>query len=103
MKKTSQQRQIDRADRQAEAINACRAAIGDAYECCNQFRARLDEAESAINTVINGTVMEIDARDALDKLGRRIRRIQELRRMMEVGSLVIETSRAMQQSWERLP
>ncbi len=48
-------------------------------------------------------IIAIDDHRDLLSLRSRIERIQELRRSMELGSLVVESHRALDAAWRRLP
>lgn len=88
----------DLIEAQAESIRGCKQSIALANACADELRDRLCAAEAAL-----AQVMRMDDAEDLMRLQRRLDRIQELRRMMETGSLVIEGNRAMDAAWKRLP
>jgi predicted transcriptional regulator len=89
---------LNTIDATAESITAVKQSVALAHESSEELRARIDAAQLSL---IN--VMEVDDADDLRKLARRLDRIQELRRMMELGSLIVEANRALEAAWSRLP
>jgi len=88
----------DLVDRAAYAIKRCKRNIVGAYAATEELRERLEAASDSL-------AMLAPTDDSKDLIAIRLRidRIQELRRMMECGSLVIRVNQAMQDAWERLP
>lgn len=70
-----------------------------AGELSEQFRRALDRAEQDA-CVVHAGGMECEE---LISLVSRLERVQELRRMMELGALQIQASRALDTTWKRLP
>ena len=89
---------LDRIESQAEAIKSCKRSIELAYAASEEMRSCCESASAELVKL-----MEMDNEADLERLRRRIDRIQELRRVMELGSLLIEANRALDAAWRRLP
>jgi len=89
---------LDLLESQAKAIIACRRSIELIHRASEELRSCCESAEGELVKI-----MEMDNADDLKRLSRRLDRIQELRRVMEAGSLVIEASRCLDNAWKRLP
>lgn len=89
---------MNTVDATAEAINKCKWSIADMQRAGERLRESLDAADDHLRKII-----AIDDHRALLSLRARIERIQELRRSMELGSLMVESTRATDAAWKRLP
>lgn len=89
---------IHPGERCAEAIQRARMRAQEAGDLGDLLRIKLD--------LLAEELMLIDRfqnADDLKRLVRRIDRLQELRRMMELNSFHIEAGHALSEAWRRLP
>ena len=90
---------MERIDAHAQNINAARKSGVSLAEAGEQFRRALETFEQDAVAVHAG---DIEC-EALISLVSRVERLQELRRMMEIGALWIQAQRALDATWKRLP
>ena len=100
MKKTLTANQI--FDEVATAIRGAISCAQEMHRLNEQMRDQLDRYEDFLKKILELQKI-VDAAPEAQKLFQRIPRLRELRNMMELGSLSIETERAMDAVWQRLP
>ncbi len=88
-----------RIETHALNIQAARKSCCALWESAEQFRRALDHFEEAAVVVHAG---DIECEELISLVSR-LERVQELRRMMELGALQIQSGRALDVTWKRLP
>ncbi|HEX8177823.1 MAG TPA: hypothetical protein VF543_22230 [Pyrinomonadaceae bacterium] len=89
-------------DEIAEAIKGAVACAERMYELDEQKRDNINDFEDHLRKILELQRI-VDGAPEAQKLFDRIARLRELRNMMELGSLMLETKRAMDAVWKRLP
>lgn len=89
---------MNKYDQAAESILAAKRAAEDLYQLNESYREKLDILECHLRVIAKA-----DDHDDIRVLLNRIDRMNELRRMAEVGSFMIRVQKVMSETYRRLP
>jgi hypothetical protein len=77
--------------------------VAELHGLSEQIALRLDDMETLIRTLSDNLVTGMHGQEERQAIFDRVRRLRELRNMMELGSFMIDVNRKMEAAWERLP
>ena len=88
----------------AEDILKLRRVSSDMADTIAKLTKQIDDADSFLACLRSAPFLsKNDHADSMQHLAQRIRRIRELKNMMEIGSFSIRADQFTQRAWESLP
>jgi hypothetical protein len=105
MSKTVKQQLAHDVDEVARAVKDVKQAVNEIRSIHDKLSGPLSGAEIGLQTILSKDFVQRDEKSVRDlhRLIMAVRRIRELRNMMEIGSLLIVTDCTMDTVWKELP
>ena len=91
---------LEAAEKAAESIQAAKRSMAKIMEHYNPLATELNTLEDHLNQISQAL---LNPSPPLQNLQDRLRRIREIRNMMELGAFSIQTGQTLDKIWQSLP